>query len=649
MSKKKQWHKLESLEDRLTPSTAGVPWGSPWPYSNLTLSFVPDGTMVNGYQSTLFQSLGSQATTKAWEGQILKAAQTWADAANINVGLVADGGQALGAPGLIQGDTRFGDIRMAAEPMGLNAPLAVGSPYSPVAGTLSGDLIFNSSYSFAIGSGNDIYTVALHELGHSFGIGDNNNPGSVLFNTYQGIYTGLQPGDVAAIQFLYGTRGSDAYEGPAGNNTLSTAAVMKLPEIAADVGGISQTDYFQYKIPSYADRTVTVSVQNGGVSLLMPTLSIYNSSGVLLGSSSASDAFSDSVSITLSNIKRGMTIYLGVSSTRTDVFGIGSYRLKVDSGQVSEKQIAAIDAALNGTTIVYRNFWHSTSTIATAAQLDRSNYQIDPRFNYAIDAKLNDASDVDFFSITTPATAPQALIFTAGPGQGSLLSPELTVYDASGNVVNAQILSNETSGYVVQVLSPLANARYYVSVSANPFAASINDQGTYRLGVNYSNTPIVLQSIDTGTLSATDTVNVIAIQSTEVQLYHFVLSVNTNGAIPGVEVQMQLLDASGNLVMSLLCQDGNIASADVQLQQSSYTIRFVGLDTNGAALPTTYYTLLGMNLTNPLDPVPINPTQTNPTTTTTPTTTSTTTTTTPTTTSTSTLLVVTPPTIPTPT
>ena len=86
-------------------------------------------------------TLGSQASNQAWETQILKAAQTWASATNLNIGLVADGGQDIGCAGLAQGDPRFGDIRVSAEPMGANAQLSIGSPYDPIAGTRSGDIV----------------------------------------------------------------------------------------------------------------------------------------------------------------------------------------------------------------------------------------------------------------------------------------------------------------------------------------------------------------------------------------------------------------------------------------------------------------------------------------------------------------------------
>src|SRR5690242_18207122 len=101
---------VEMLEDRLAPATFGVPWSDP---THLTLSFVPDKTPVADGASALFQTLNASAATSAWETAILRAFQTWAVQANINIGVVADSGLPLGTPGMPQGDPRFGDIRIA--------------------------------------------------------------------------------------------------------------------------------------------------------------------------------------------------------------------------------------------------------------------------------------------------------------------------------------------------------------------------------------------------------------------------------------------------------------------------------------------------------------------------------------------------------
>jgi hypothetical protein len=111
MSKKRTRLTLEELEDRTQPSMFGVAWPNP---GHLTLSFVPDGTAVDGSSNNLFQTLNGVASTKTWETEILRAVQNWAVNSNITIAVVPDSGDPLGAPGLLQGDPRFGDIRVAA-------------------------------------------------------------------------------------------------------------------------------------------------------------------------------------------------------------------------------------------------------------------------------------------------------------------------------------------------------------------------------------------------------------------------------------------------------------------------------------------------------------------------------------------------------
>src|SRR5947209_7145490 len=78
--------RLEHLEDRSLMATFGVPWHDA---DHLTISFVPDGTPIAAHKSDLFATLNAQAPTPAWQRDILRAFQTWAVNANINLGVVA--------------------------------------------------------------------------------------------------------------------------------------------------------------------------------------------------------------------------------------------------------------------------------------------------------------------------------------------------------------------------------------------------------------------------------------------------------------------------------------------------------------------------------------------------------------------------------
>jgi hypothetical protein len=149
---------LEILEDRDVPSA--TVWGTPWPNADhLTLSFAPDGTQISGQSSTLSTVLANSGSNA--EQVILSAFQTWADYADINLGLVSDGGEAFGIGKAVEDDPRFGDIRVGAIPLD-SSVLAVTSPFNYLS-TYSGDMVFNAGE--PIGTTYNLYAVALHEVG----------------------------------------------------------------------------------------------------------------------------------------------------------------------------------------------------------------------------------------------------------------------------------------------------------------------------------------------------------------------------------------------------------------------------------------------------------------------------------------------------
>ncbi|HEY3788807.1 MAG TPA: matrixin family metalloprotease, partial [Urbifossiella sp.] len=211
---------FESLETRDLPTASpfGIPWADP---DHLTLSFVPDGTPTPDGPSTLFRTMNAIAPTAVWEGEILRAYESWAATVNINVGVVADSGAPLGALGAVQGDSRFGDIRIAAAPIQDSSELAAASPFSWTGTTYSGDIVFDSSRTFDIGNqpnGYDLYSVAVHEAGHTLGLGHSTAADSVMQEAYS-YHSGLGAGDVQNIQALYGVRTPDTFDAAKANNT----------------------------------------------------------------------------------------------------------------------------------------------------------------------------------------------------------------------------------------------------------------------------------------------------------------------------------------------------------------------------------------------------------------------------------------------
>jgi predicted lipase len=120
---------------------------------------------------------------------------------NLNIGLVADGGQPLGSFGAVQTDSRFGDLRFAATSQ-TNSTYALGTPFNWTSTTWSGDVQLNNHLAYGIASPNtyDLHTIALHEIGHALGLQDAVNPMSVMYASYGRARRVLFAGDIANVQ-----------------------------------------------------------------------------------------------------------------------------------------------------------------------------------------------------------------------------------------------------------------------------------------------------------------------------------------------------------------------------------------------------------------------------------------------------------------
>ena len=144
--------------------------------SRITYSFMPDGTSVGGVPSALFATLNTKYPTATWEAQIEQAAAIWENAANLNLALVSDGGEAVATSGDQQDDPRFGDIRIGAVPLGSGTLAVTFLPPPANGGTDAADILLNSNINWQINSNYDLMTVMAHEFGHALGLGDVSSP-----------------------------------------------------------------------------------------------------------------------------------------------------------------------------------------------------------------------------------------------------------------------------------------------------------------------------------------------------------------------------------------------------------------------------------------------------------------------------------------
>jgi predicted Zn-dependent protease len=631
---------IELLEDRRQPAIFGVPWADA---QHLTLSWLPDDTTIAGQtKSSLFQSLDAQRTTDVWQRDILRALQTWAAVAHINVGVVADSGQPLGS---LTGGTApaFGDIRVGAQNMPLSA-LAISIPHDPyLSGSWSGELLFNGAASL-YSSKTDVYSIALHELGHIFGLSPSNDPASVMYNQATTPRTGLAASDIAAIRALYGARLPDLNEGDKGNTTFDNATRIKfedtpdhpgdpffdgtMPLIAyGDLTTSQDVDMFTFRTMEGYSGPVTIRLQTQGISLLAPQLSIYDKNGRLLGQVQATEQAGSVVTYQLANVDHD-TFFLRVEAATPGEFAIGRYAIAITHDNLLTTPEANIQAVLRGayegldstdlmqllrdpnTALLHRDD-HTDDTVLAAVRLQGPAGITNPTMFQAI-GSVQGPTDVDFYRVTAPRTGlglTPTLNVTLQKADANGLLPKVVIYNRYLQPLATTVLSNGGGVQSLQVAGIGMGVDFYIKVFGDQTGSTAN--GNYRLDVRFAKTPVALNTFTQGFLStpAKTTVerNLYIAQS---QLFHLLLNVPTLGTTVGAGVRVTVTNAAGNPVYDLTALRGQtVSTQQLLLTPGTYKVRYSLVLPAGVTKGTARFLLKGDNLSDPIGPSADDPTR----------------------------------------
>ncbi len=304
--------------------------GNRWPNVNVSASFMPDGTADGGLSSGLFGQLDLVAPRATWQREFARALARWAAVTPLNIRFVTDQGQVGGAPGPIQAANQFGDIRVGSIDLGTSY---AGMTVFPIlTSTSGGDTNFNSQKTYQIGQGLDIFTIALHEFGHSIGL-NHSTFGNVMFGGIYKVYSQLEQDDINGAQAIYGPRLPDAYDSSANNDTPATASIVTIAPsgptfINGDLTTTADLDHYRFTVPAGAPAVLSVTAI-GGQSLLQSTLRLHDALGNILAEVSA-PGYGQTALLQFNGVNAGDQFIIGVDSPVEDEFGSGAYRLAVE-------------------------------------------------------------------------------------------------------------------------------------------------------------------------------------------------------------------------------------------------------------------------------------------------------------------------------
>jgi hypothetical protein len=510
--------------------------------------------------------------------------------------------------------------------------LSVSVPHDPyLSGTWSGDVLLNSNTDFTAPTSN-LYNVMLHEFGHVLGLPDNDDPTSVMYRDTTSLPATLSPADIAAIQALYGQGPNDLHESASGNDTFATAtpiqyasnapgAHQSTPLVAfGTLTDVGDTDVFSLAAPR-SEGGMTFLVQTAGISLLEPSLTVYDAWGNVLGQAQSTNVLGDTVTVTVPHVVPNRTYYVQVQGATQDEFGVGRFGLAVTFGEmeISTTQISAVLRGpydtLSAAQIaqVFRNpagrlhtGYPTHNTISSALALT-TTLGYPPNQHYEVIDHLGEGQPA-YYQVETPqspSAAPVILTAAVNAFNPNGTTAQVQVFDSQGNPVAANVLVNGNGTYTVQAANLLPGQTYYLQLRV-PGEAEGN--GNSFLVVDFSQPLALSQDFAAGTVTPMAAQQVYNLYVAQTQLFQLALSVDQPSARHRSSVELTITDQSGNVVFDLVAGVGQTASgAGVLLPPGAYTAHVSMIGGNGAALPLTYH-LHGSSLTDPIGPALNDPT-----------------------------------------
>jgi hypothetical protein len=276
----------------------------------------------------------------------------------------------------------------------------------------------------------------------------------------------------------------------------------------------------------------------------------------------------------------------------TAAFGVGGYQLTADYLTLGSL-LSPVTNLLAPILDLHLNDLLSGATVLTPLPKPTP----DARFDFTYRGVIEDSTDVDNYKIHSPvSSAPLNLNALVWGLDATPVNPQLHVFDAAGNPVAFQVLTDDVGMFSLQVLNVKSGADYFIQVAGR------SSTGSYFLGADFnSSTPTAFDGIGAATLQPTG-VSTDTLVMSQSGLFAFQLAADVVQA-GGGGITMSVIDASGSTVFSLSTNAGQPPSTTFKyLAAGNYTVRYTWIATSGTTNVATKFNLSLLKLSDPVGP-----------------------------------------------